>query len=443
MKETPHDLESERAVLGAVIVRNQVLSEVGPLLVEDDFFRHVHQLIWRAMQRLRGQKQAIDFITLKDSLHREGTLDEVGISYLSNLADGVPSSLRIQSYVEVVADHADRRRLMAVCRAGLESVEGDLSTATEAATSLVTAVREAVRVRGVNVFTLGDTLTGLMDSLNDPVEPITTGIESLDELGAGFRPGELTLLAGRPSHGKTALALHIAKAAANQGAAVVFASLEMLRDALALRWLASDSAVSFASLRSSRLTPTDFTRVSESIERLTALPITIDDHPTMTVADLRRTVLGQDKACLLIVDYLQLLQPPVRGRYQNRVQEIGAVSRGLKAIAHDGKVSVLALSQLNRQVETRGGDPWMSDLRDSGELEQDADSIWMVSRPALHDQTGSAASRCVLKVVKHRNGPLGRVELVFDGETQRFRERDHRDAPIPETSSDASKMQTW
>ena len=436
----PHDLDAERAVLGAIMVRNEAFTEVQDVLQPEDFFREAHTLVYRAMGELQQEKRPLDFVTIRMSLERHHCLDDVGLSYLSALTDGVPRSTRVGGYAQVVADCADRRRLQEVCRRGVsESVEAE--SAEAAATALVEHMRGAVRLRGDAGFSMATTLSDLMVQLDNPVPAITTGLPTLDALGCGFRPGEFTLLAGRPSHGKTALALHFAAAIARANVPVWLASLEMTRDALAMRWLSSSSGVSFGKLRdgSERLSPTEYASLSGALEKLSELPITIDDHASIGLGDLRRAMVGISG--VLIVDYLQLIQPP-RVRNQQRVHEVGAIARGLKAIAHDCKVSVLALSQLNRAVENRGGEPNMSDLRDSGELEQTCDICLLISRPSLADES-ELADRCVLKVAKHRNGPLGRLELVFDGGTQRFRER-REDDPQPQAeSSDESRMKHW
>tara|TARA_Y100000588_G_scaffold344850_1_gene391473 strand:- start:7153 stop:8487 length:1335 start_codon:yes stop_codon:yes gene_type:complete len=436
--DTPHDLDAERAVLGGVMVRPESLIELAPVLEPDDFFRDVHRTVYQEMLGLTERRVTIDLITLKDALEHANQLESVNLAYLSSLTDGVPRSMNIMAYAKVVSDHADRRRLMTVCRQALADIPASV-TPEDVATTVVDEVRRAVHVRGEAGESLGSILTTVMESLNHEPQCVPTGIKALDDLGCGFRPGELTLLAGRPSHGKTALALHMARAVAKTDP-VYIASLEMTKDALALRWLASDASVSFGALRQNVLTPTDYTKIAESISALSRLPITVDDHGLIGLSDLRRAMVGGRG--LLIVDYVGLVQPPRGTLSDNRVQQLGAVSRGLKAIAHDLKVSVLALSQLNRQVEHRGGDAMNADLRDSGELEQDADQIFLISRPHLFNES-EPVDRCVVKVSKHRNGELGRAELVFDGSTQRFRPRQAGDAPLVEASSDDQKMKSW
>ncbi len=437
---SPNDLDAERAVLGAILMRNDAYLEIRDRLTSKDFYRAVHGYIFDAITDLNRAGTKMDFITVKVKLQRAKKLKEVGVAYLSSLTDGVPTSTNIMMYADVVVDCADRRRLQQVCQRGVSDAR-EAESAEAAATQLVDAARGAVQLRGDEGHTIGASIQELLKSLDDPVEPTTTGLPTLDGLGCGFRPGELTLLAGRPSHGKTALALHMAKAASEQGLPVHFCSLEMSREALTSRWLASDAEVWFSALRAANLTHTEFTKVSASVERLSALPITIDDHPGIGLGHLRRAAVGVPKM-LLIVDYLQLVNPPSLSKGQTRTQEVGAISRGLKAIAHDCKISVLALSQLNREVEHRGGDARLSDLRDSGELEQDCDLCLLVSRGSMNDD--SAPKDLVsLRIAKHRNGPLGKLDLHFTGATQQFRERRVGDSTVPEESGDDSKMKGW
>jgi replicative DNA helicase len=434
----PHDLSAERAVLGTILVRQDAYPEVCDVLQQDDFFRYAHQLVYGMMGTLHQQGEAIDFITIKNGLDRSGSLDEVGIAYLSGLVDGIPRSTDCTQLARVVGDYADRRRIIDVCQHAIAE-SANAITAEVAATSVVDSIRAAVRLRGEEGTTLGASLTELIASLDNPVPAVTTGIPSLDALGCGHRAGELTLLAGRPSHGKTAFALHMARAAALSGVRVWFASLEMTREALSMRWLASDSGVSFSALRSSTLAKAQYKQISDSLARLTDLPITIDDHAGIGLSDLRRAVVGTKS--LLFVDYLQLVTPPRASKNTSRVHEVGAISRGLKAIAHDCKVPVVALCQLNRQAELQQH-PSLSQLRDSGELEQDADRVFLISRPCLNDEQ-ELPDRCLLRVAKHRNGPLGKIELVFDGTDQSFRERTHLDSQPLSESSDATKMKRW
>ena len=223
---TPQDVDAERAVLGAVLVSPKLFLEVKDVLVENDFYREVHRFVFRAMGELHDAERVIDFLTVKNILDRDGHLEEVGVSYLSGLVDGMPRAANIKGYADLVSDFSDRRKLQQVCREGVVEAH-QAPSADSAATQLVERMRESVRVRGEAGQSLGGAIASLLKHLDNQTEATTTGLPTLDGMGSGFRPGELTLLAGRPSHGKTALALHMAKAASEAGLPTYFASLEM------------------------------------------------------------------------------------------------------------------------------------------------------------------------------------------------------------------------
>jgi len=430
--DTPsHSLDLERAILGSILIEPSRLAEVRDRIGPDDFFRFAHADVFRRMLGLDGELSPLTIAS-----------KEMSVAQLSALTMGMPRGFNLDAACSQLIDFADRRRLQAVYRGAHDTVH-DAPSAEEAATILIDQLHQAVRLRSAGGgYSLKTTIQEVITSLDEAVPAVTTGMSTLDQMGAGFRPGELTILAGRPSHGKTALALHIAASAAAEGTPVWFASLEMTRHALATRWLSSNSTVPFSLLRGANLSQTEFARLSVSIEDLSAMPIRVDDHASMGVGDLRRSVAGKEG--LLVVDYLQLLQPPASARsYGSRVQEVGAIARGLKAIAHDCKVSVLALSQLNRAVEQRQhGEANLSDLRESGEIEQTADVILFVSRPWINDES-ELQDRCILKVAKHRNGPCGRIELCFDGSTQRFRERTSDDPAPRRVEGDDHRMRNF
>jgi|TARA_R110000824_G_scaffold116455_5_gene267905 replicative DNA helicase len=429
----PHDLSAERAVLGSLLIRAD-FSTLVDRLVPADFYRVAHQHIYSTMLEMRERNIEIDLVTLKAELEGSARLNEIGLSYLAGLTDGVPKSTNVSHYATVVIDLADRRRIEAVCVRALHTLSS-AADADEALTLLMEELKSSVRGRQEADLSLASALTSTLQQLDNPIKATTTGIPALDRMGAGFRPGELTLLAGRPGQGKTALALHMAQGAAAANLPVWFASLEMTREALSMRWLASDAALSLLKMREGlTYSPDEYTRLSASVERLSALPISVDDHPALGLGDLRKAVVGSTG--LLVVDYLQLIRPPKEARaYRNRVAEVGALSRGLKAIAHDCKVCVLALSQLNRAVEHRtNAKPLLSDLRDSGSLEQDADIVLLISRDE---------DDIILHVAKHRNGPVGNIDLIFDGATQRFRERTGTDPVRPQKSAIEKVAESW
>jgi replicative DNA helicase len=432
----PHNLDAERAVLGASMIGSNAFVRVVDLLSAEDFYRTVHQSVWIGMRALHDRSEPIDLLTVTAELERAGTLADVTRPYLSSLTDGVPRSTRIEQYAALVVDVADRRRLYDACTTGLEDLQV-APTAEDAASSIVSAVTHSVRSRGDVGSTLGQSLSALVADLDSPVTAAPTGIPYLDRIGAGFRPGELTILAGRPGHGKTALALHMAKCAAAE-VPVWFASLEMTRIALAMRWLASDARINLLNLRTGQsFEPEAYRRLSESVERLGKLPISIDDHGGIGIHDLRRSMMG--RGGLLVVDYIQLLTPPREvQQYKNRTQEVSYLSRTLKALAGQAQCAVLALSQLNRSADANPSAlPRLNQLRESGSLEQDADIVLLLSRDE-HDETAAT-----LHCAKHRNGATGVVPLYFDGATQTVRERANDDPSVQSLSKEEQVAQSF
>ena len=433
----PHDLDLERAMLGYLQICPADYRTCVERVAPETFYRQAHARLWTVYGEI--QPDLTPFRAL-EALTRQGWGDELTLADLSRLTDGVPRSFNLSSAVTQLGDLADRRRLQGALARAQQTVE-TAPTADEAAADVITSVRESVTTRGAQGRSLGAAIATVIATLDEAPDATPTGFPTLDRWGCGFRPGEFVILAGRPSQGKTALAQALAQHVARAGTQVWLASLEMSAAAVSLRWLASTAGVDLLGLRGAHVTPPDYDRVSQAVGTLSDLPITVHDHAGITLGDLRRLVLGQRG--LLIVDYLQLMRPPPEAtRYGNRVQEVGALSRGLKAIAHDGGVTVLALSQLSRAVEARADKaPQLSDLRDSGELEQDADQVWMIWRPPTYD-ADELADRAVLKVAKHRNGPTGAVELVFHAPHTSFRERTASD-PWPAPTRPTAKAAHW
>lgn len=441
----PHSLEAEQALLGAILISSTVMRTVVDSVADDDFYRYAHRLVWNAMRHLHEREDAIDLVGLRAVLSRNGDLDSVGgPAYIARLTDGVPRSLNASAYAKIITAHADRRRLQAVCRTGIETIVSEDAPA-DCVISLVDQLRQAVRGSGVRGIALRESIQDLMGELDNPAPVSRTGLPTLDRLGCGFRPGELTLLCGRPSSGKTALALHLATVVAKQQTPVWFASLEMRHTQLSMRLVSSESSVPFSKLRSGEsLSASEYHRMASGVERLSPLPVLVDDSPGMGLGDLRQLVVSHqtsNRHGVLVVDYLQLLSAPAGSRgYKNRVAEVGAISRGLKGLAHDTGISVLALSQMSRSVETRGrgGVPQLSDLRDSGELEQDADVVLAIYRESQYDDEAPADHSC-LKVLKNRQGPIGTVGLTFAASLQQFTERELTDTPVEKQAEQVAR----
>jgi replicative DNA helicase len=419
----PHDLELERAILGSIMIKPERLGEVRDRISPDDFYRHVHAELYS------------EYIAGKLTPFTAKT--EMSAAEMSGLMDGIPRSFDLQHATDYLMDLSDRRRIMQTLQAAVAGID-DPDSSEELAATVVQNIKSSVRQARRGGKTLSDAIAEMMSELDYPVGVLPTGFATLDRMGAGYRPGELTVLAGRPSHGKTAWALQSALAVAKAGNAVWFASMEMTSSSLSMRLLSSESSVSFSSLRRSDLDEAEYKRLSESVGSMEGLPMKIDDKSGLSLGDLRRAMAGQAGA-LLVVDYLQLLQPPTYARaYRSREAEVGAMSQGLKAIAHDNKCAVLALCQLNRGVEhRRDGVPKLADLRDSGRIEQDADICFII-----HRDDEAIVPTTTLAIRKFRNGPLGQLDLVFDGETQKFHERGPGD-PVPQPESISAKVKSW
>ncbi len=435
--QAPHDLDLERALLGAVLMRSEARVELAERVEERDFYRTPHGQLWTVYGEIQPD---VTPSRAHQGLERHGWQGDWDVARIIALTDGMPRGFDVESTARQLRDLADRRRLLTLIERKKQCVV-EAETAEEAATEIVADIRAEVTAQEGASRSLGSVLTAMVATLDQPSDATTTGLDALDRMGCGFRPGEFVILAGRPSQGKTALAQVIARAAAGRGTQIWFASLEMSAEALSLRWLASEARVDLGRFRGHQLTAADYQRVSEAEVTLHELPLDVEDRGGMALGDLRRNVVG--KRGVLIVDYLQLLRPPKdAAKYGSRVHEVGALSRGLKAIAHDCGVTVLALSQLSRKLEDRTDKaPQLSDLRDSGELEQDADQVWMLWRPPTYD-ADELADRAVLKVAKHRNGPTGSIELVFDASQVSFRERTPSD-PQPETRTRRARAQDW
>jgi replicative DNA helicase len=408
--------------LGAVLVDPACLPVVAGLLAPGDFYRQEHQAVFRAMCDLQAEGRAVDTLTVWDRLGGDGA----GPSLLS-LLDAVPTSLHAEHYAALVAALAARRRLAdagaAIVRLAYDEARA-LPDAEDAAMEALVAARPAgagrARTMPEAVRAYYDELEALARSGKAPGVP--TGFPDLDAVLGGLHKSDLVYLAARPSVGKTSLALGVARNAAALGMSVLFHSLEMSAAQLVQRLAALDSGASVHNLREGKLTEEEWPRVVQSLDRLERLPILLDDTPGVTPARLRssalraRAVAGLD---LLVVDYLQLMRPGHRtpGKYE----AITEISQSLKELARDLDVPVLAVSQLNRDCETRSDKrPMLSDLRESGALEQDADVVVLLYRDEVYDANTPEHGIAEVHVAKHRNGPTGKLNLLFRGETSSF-----------------------
>jgi replicative DNA helicase len=432
----PHNLEAERSILGAVLLDNHSLNAAVEKLRSEDFFLPQHRQIFQRMIQLAEHQQAIDVVTLMDDLARRGELDSAGgVAYLSQLADGLPRATNVEHYARIVKEKSVLRNLAFSAAAIQEQAlaggdDADVildraeSTIFQIAEDRVRAgligVKELVRdnfERLERIFSEGRRITGL-----------ATGYPGLDNETAGLQPSELVILAARPSMGKTALALNIAEnvAVRNREPVAVF-SLEMSKESLLLRMLASEARVDAHKFRTGHMGRDDWNKITRALTSLGDAPLWIDDSASSTVLEMgaKARRLKRDRGLsLMIVDYLQLVVPTNTGRGTNRQEEVSGISRALKGLAKELKVPVVVLSQLTRAPEREERKPQLSDLRESGAIEQDADVVLFINRPNFYktDLPEEDRAKAELIIAKQRNGPTGNLNFVFLARHTRFEE---------------------
>lgn len=438
---TPQNAEAEASLLGALLIDSDAIVKVADTVAPPDFYDKRHQRIYEAMLQLYENHEAIDVLTLSDKLKNNGHLDQVGgASYLTELTNFVPTAAHAEQYADIVAQKAMRRRLIAASKEivdlGYDESKHLRELIEEAEVKLFDVSQKHVKQ---DIVSLEKVLAESFDRLDDlhkdkaKIRGIPTGFKDIDNILAGLQRSDLIILAARPSMGKTALALNIAhNVAVKADEPVLMFSLEMSKEQLVDRLLSVESGVDAWALRTGNLTDSDFEKIGHAMGTLSEAKIFIDDTPAITVSDLRtkaRREAHRHPLGLIVVDYLQLMSGGSRfgGDYSNRVQEISEISRGLKGIARELKVPVLALSQLSRSVESRSPQiPQLADLRESGSIEQDADVVAFIYREDYYNPETDRKKLTDILVKKHRNGPVGNVELYFENEKQRFRSVDSR-----------------
>jgi replicative DNA helicase len=440
--ELPWDEQAERAVLGAVLLDPRALDPASELLTAEDFHRPAHRYIFGAFLALAQRNEIIEPVTVRVELERRRELERAGgAAYVMSLIDGLPRTSNVPAYARIVRDNALRRKL---CEVGQRVRD----RATEPAGSALEIIEEAEREifslaeRGHTggfqpIQQIADAGLEKLEELSERRELITglaTGYVRLDRMTSGLQPGELLILAARPSMGKTALALNIAQHVALHGGATVGVfSLEMAAQQLFFRLLAGEGRIDSHKLRTGRLSSDEWERVTHTFDLLANAPVFIDDTPGATPMEIRskaRRLKSEHDLGLLVIDYLQLMQAD-RGR-DSRQQEISEISRALKGIAKELDIPVIALSQLSRAPDQRTGDhrPQLSDLRESGAIEQDADLVMFIYRPEVYEKDEAKIAEKELEgkaeiiVAKQRNGPIGIVPLYFVKEFTRFENRD-------------------
>ena len=429
----PHNLEAERSVLGAILVHNDAFNLAAQVIDSRDFYRDAHRRIFDKMIALNERNQAIDFVTLKEELARGGELDEVGgPAYVASLADGVPRATNVEYYAKIVKEKATLRNLIFAANKILTNAyeadqESDLIL-DEAESAIFAVADDRMKAGFIQMRDLVKDNFPKIEQLFEQkrlISGVPTGFVDLDEMTRGLQGGDLIIVAARPSMGKTSLVLNIAQHVATQAEHCVgFFSLEMSKESLFLRMLTSEAQIDSHRLMSGAIGQKDYGRISHALETLSAMKLFIDDTASIGVLEMRaksRRLKGEHGLSLLIVDYIQLMSG--RGRFENRTLELGAISRSLKGLAKELNVPIIVLSQLSRAPESRSDHrPQLSDLRESGALEQDADLVVLIYRDDVYnkDPNNPDAGTAELLVAKQRNGPTGTVKLAFLREQTRF-----------------------
>ena len=439
MNELPQSVDVEASLLGAVLIDPDAIVKIADTVKPIDFYDNRHRLVYEACLRLYEQGTPIDVITLSEELKADGALQEVGgASYITQLTNTVPTATHAEQYAHIVATKSIRRRLIAasneIAQIGFDEKKSIAELVEEAETRLFEVSQRHVKN---DIISMEDILADSFERLDSlhkdkgAMRGVSTGYRDMDNLLAGFQRSDLVILAARPSMGKTALSLNLALNVATQSAAsVLMFSLEMSKEQLVDRLLASEAGVNSWNLRTGNLSDNDFEKIGHAMGVLSEAKFYIDDTPGITVSELRtkaRREAHKRELGLIVVDYLQLMSGGSKyGGGENRVQEISEISRGLKGIARELNVPILALSQLSRSVESRSPQiPQLADLRESGSIEQDADAVMFIYRDDYYNpETTEKPNIMDIFIKKHRNGPTGKVELYFDRERQKIRSLD-------------------
>ena len=433
----PHSVEAEQSVLGGLLLDSAAWDNVADVVRSEDFYRPDHSLIFEAIGALAAQGKPSDVVTVSEQLERLGKLDSVGgLGYLGTLARDTPTAANIKAYADIVRERSLLRNLSL---AGNEISSSVYANAGETARELVDKAESRVfeiaeagfRGKMEGAVSIQTLMPHLIDQIDDwhanpnKLRGLATGFDQFDKLTGGLRPGDLVIVAGRPSMGKTTFAVNMAEHAALKEdikAPVIIFSMEMPAEQLMTRMLSSIGRVPLNNIRSGQISDDDWPRITGAAGQLSGSKIFIDETPALTPTELRaraRRVKREHGLGLVVVDYLQLMQVP--GTKENRATEIAEISRGLKALAKELKVPVIALSQLNRGVEQRENKkPVMSDLRESGAIEQDADMILMIYREEVYDKNTTKRGMAEIELAKHRNGETGTLVLTFQGQYSRF-----------------------
>lgn len=443
IKLPPHSVEAEQSVLGGLLLESAALDKIIDLISDSDFYRQEHRLIYRQIVRLSEQAKPVDVITVAEALENAGELGKAGgLPYLGSLAQNVPSAANIRRYGEIVRERSIMRKLVEVgseiAGSAYNPTGRDAAQLLDEAERKVFEIAEAGSKGKQGFFSMPPLLTQVVERIetlygrenHSEVTGISTGFVDLDRKTSGLQPGDLIIVAGRPSMGKTAFSVNIAENIALDGKPVAIYSMEMGAAQLVMRMLGSVGRLNQHDLRTGHLQDDDWGRLTHALGRLNDAPVFIDETPGLSALELRarsrRLHRQQGELGLIVVDYLQLMSGNAGKASENRATEISEISRSLKALAKELHVPVIALSQLNRSLEQRPNKrPVMSDLRESGAIEQDADLILFIYRDEVYNPDSPDKGKAEIIIGKQRNGPIGMVPVAFRGEYTRFENLAH------------------
>ncbi|MHC1717839.1 MAG: replicative DNA helicase [Acidaminococcaceae bacterium] len=429
----PQNIEAEQAVLGAMMIDKEAISKATEILRDNDFYRQDHRAVYQVIVDLFSKNQAVDMVTVTEALKREGKLEDVGgIQFITYLANAVPTAANISYHAKIVEEKSLLRQLISVSTqiagSGYEGSE-DVNTLLDNAERMILGVSERKISR--DFAPIKEVVMSAVDRIDElynkkgGITGIATGFIDFDHLTSGLQPSDLILIAARPSMGKTALVLNMAQnVAIREKKSVAFFSLEMSKEQLVQRMLCSEASIDSSRLRIGELEDNDWEKLIWAADSLSRAEIFIDDTPGITVMEMRakaRRLKVEHNLQLIVIDYLQLMQGSGKKSGENRQQELSDISRSLKALARELNVPVIALSQLSRSVESRQVKrPMLSDLRESGALEQDADLVAFLYREDYYDKETENKNITELIIAKHRNGPVDTVKLFFHKQFTRF-----------------------
>ena len=439
LKVPPQSVEAEQSVIGGLMLDNQRWDQIADKVTPDDFYRKEHRLIFRAIAALCDENQPADVVTVSEWLEKNAELENAGgLAYLGALANKTPSAANVVAYAAIVRERALMRNLIRVANNVANSAynpEGrSAGELLDTAEKNIMDISEQGAGRRGSFQPIKTLLTGAVDRIDklfrsdSPITGVSSGFSDLDAMTSGLQPGDLVIVAGRPSMGKTSFAMNIAETAAvSQKLPVAIFSMEMPGEQLAMRMMSSLGRINAHKVRTGKLEDDDWPRLTHAIGLLADAPMFIDDSPAMTPLELRaraRRLKREHGLGMIVVDYLQLMQSPEAN--ENRATEISNITRSLKGLAKELNVPVIALSQLNRSLEQRPNKrPVMSDLRESGAIEQDADVIFFIYRDEVYNEDSQDKGTAEIIIGKQRNGPIGKIRLTFLGEYTRFENYAH------------------